>query len=480
MNSDILIFVPTYNEAENVEEIYRQILAQGIGADLLFIDDNSPDGTGDILDGLAAGNPQVHVVHRAGKEGIGSAHMEGIDWAYKNGYKILITMDCDFSHPPGYIKNLIQDAENHDVVVGSRFLGDGGLEGWNWYRKLMTHVGHSLTRFFLKLPYDATGAFRLYRLDHIPSGVFELVHAKGYSFFFQSLHILYQNRCTIKETPVVLSARTYGESKMRFKDIKDSVLTLVHTYFSAQINPELFIHSDPFELPENAPVLNDRQGWDAYWNLKKGNGVLVYDLIAVFYRKYIIRRTLNYFLRRHFNKGAKVLHAGCGGGQVDTEISKWLDISAMDISVPALSFYKRNNPNVKTLIHGDLFHIPCEDEQYDGIYNLGVFEHFDQTDIHRILREMHRVVRPGGKLVIFWPPEFGLSVVFLKGVHFILNRVLKADVKLHPAEISRVQSRKQIATVFKKASFEVVEYYFGMRDAFTYSVIVATKSSPTA
>lgn len=475
MNNKPLIFIPTYNESENVENIYIQIQGLSIYVDILFLDDNSPDGTGKILDSMAAANSNIYVIHRDGKKGIGSAHIEGIRWAYQNDYKVLITMDCDFSHPPSYIKDFIQKSSDYDVIIGSRFLKTGGLDKWNPFRKTMTHIGHALTRFFLRLPYDATGAFRLYRIDKIPLGVFELIHAKGYSFFFQSLHILFQNNFAIKEIPVVLSARTYGESKMRLKDMKDSVITLAHTYISSLINPELFVYSKPFVPSKKEKDLHDKQGWDRYWDLKKGTGGLVYDLIAVFYRKFIIRRTLNYFIKKHFVRGANILHAGCGGGQVDTDISKWINISAMDISVRALNFYKKNNKNVQELIHGDLFNIPSDDEQYDGVYNLGVFEHFSEQDIQHILKELYRVVKPNGKMIIFWPPEFGLSVLFSKAVHFLLNDVLKKDVALHPAEIARVKSKKQVKEIFKKANLSVIEYYFGLRDMFTYSVIVIVK-----
>ena len=126
-----------------------------------------------------------------------------------------------------------------------------------------------------------------------------------------------------------------------------------------------------------------------------------------------------------------------------------------------------------------MFSIPSEDEVYDGVYNLGVFEHFNDQDIQRILKELHRVVKPNGKMIIFWPPEFGLSVVFLKAVHFVLNRVFKADIALHPAEISRVKSKKQVEEIFHRANFSVIDYYFGLRDALTYSVIVLTKEKKT-
>src|SRR5271169_1676147 len=126
--SGYLVFVPTYNERENVEVLCNEILSLGLDLDILFMDDNSPDGTGDIIDKLVSENANVYVIHRSGKLGIGSAHQDGISWAYDKGYSILITMDCDFTHPPEYIPRIIAHAAGYDVVVGSRYMNKDSLE----------------------------------------------------------------------------------------------------------------------------------------------------------------------------------------------------------------------------------------------------------------------------------------------------------------------------------------------------------------
>ena len=154
-----LIFVPTYNERENAPELFKQILALGLDADVLFLDDNSPDGTGQILDELAASNPCLQVIHRPGKLGIGSAHVAGITWAYDHGYTRLVTMDCDFTHSPGDIPRLLEALAGCEIVVGSRWMQANSLEEWNAFRRFLTGVGHFLTRCLLRMPYDATGAF---------------------------------------------------------------------------------------------------------------------------------------------------------------------------------------------------------------------------------------------------------------------------------------------------------------------------------
>jgi len=227
-----LIFIPTYNEKDNVEKLISEINNLNLeNTDVLFIDDNSPDGTGQLLDSLAIRNKRLFIKHRSGKLGIGSAHFDGIMWAYENRYDRIITMDCDFTHNPSYIPKLISASENYDVVTTSRFISKDSLAEWNLFRKAMTNLGHILTRCFIQLKFDATGAFRLYKLNVIPSLLFQKVESKGYSFLFESLFVLNINQISITEIPVDLPARTYGSSKMQLKDILKSVVLLFKLSF---------------------------------------------------------------------------------------------------------------------------------------------------------------------------------------------------------------------------------------------------------
>ena len=237
----ILVMIPTYNEHENVKKMCHDISMTGIPADVLFVDDNSPDGTGAILDELAKSIPRIRVIHRPGKLGIGSAHQDGIAWVYSHGYTHLVTMDCDFTHSPENIKDLLDYAEEFDVVVGSRHMLEDSLSGWNPWRKCITRTGHLLTTVQLQMPYDATGAFRLYRLDRIPKEVFELVTSKGYSFFFESLTILNLNKYRIKEIPIALPPRTYGHSKLRFRDMVHALFFMCTIFWNILFNKQKFL-----------------------------------------------------------------------------------------------------------------------------------------------------------------------------------------------------------------------------------------------
>lgn len=237
----ILIMIPTYNEKDNVKKMCHEISMTGIVADVLFVDDNSPDGTGAILDELAKSVPRIRVIHRPGKLGIGSAHLDGIAWVYSQGYTHLVTMDCDFTHSPENIRDLLDCSDEYDVVVGSRHILEDSLNGWNLWRKFLTRTGHILTTVLLQMPYDATGAFRLYRLDCIPRDVFGLVSSKGYSFFFESLAILNLNKYKIKEIPIALPPRTYGHSKLRFSDMVQCLFFMLAMFWNIQFNKQKFL-----------------------------------------------------------------------------------------------------------------------------------------------------------------------------------------------------------------------------------------------
>jgi dolichol-phosphate mannosyltransferase len=235
-----LIFIPTYDERDNVGPMCEQIFALGLDADLMFMDDASPDGTGAELDRLTARYPRLRVAHRAGKSGIGSAHLEGIALAYREGYDRLVTLDCDFTHTPTLIPVFLERGAGADVVVGSRYLGNDSLPGWSGIRKLLTGGGHLLTKNLLGISQDATGAFRVYNLRAIPEALFALVRSRGYAFFFESMLVLERNGFSVAEVPIKLPARTAGNSKMSFQEIRRSVQTLFGLFVQDQLDSGRF------------------------------------------------------------------------------------------------------------------------------------------------------------------------------------------------------------------------------------------------
>jgi ubiquinone/menaquinone biosynthesis C-methylase UbiE len=215
--------------------------------------------------------------------------------------------------------------------------------------------------------------------------------------------------------------------------------------------------------------------WNKYWIEDAKSKRYLYNLIARFYRKIIIRRSLNYFINKHFNKNSKLIHAGCGSGEVDKDIQNFCKITGVDISSYAVKLYKKNIPKNK-IIKASIFNLPIENHSVDGIYNLGVMEHYTYDEIDNILKEFKRVLKKKGKIVLFWPPEFGTSVLFFKFLVVFTKNILRIkNVKFHPDEISRIKSKREVIKIMKKAKFEVIDYYFGIKDLFTYCVIVAKR-----
>jgi dolichol-phosphate mannosyltransferase len=479
MPPNTLIFIPTYNERENVENMARQLLALGLDADLLFMDDGSPDGTGEILDRLASDHPRLLVIHRAGKLGIGSAHLAGIRWAYDHAYERLITMDCDFTHTPAEVLRLIDYSDGYDVTIGSRYLAPNSLPGWNVLRKSLTGLGHFLTKHVLGVAVDATGALRAYDLRRIPRELFELVSANGYAFFFESMFILLRSGFSVKEFPIELPARTYGHSKMNARETWRSGSHLLWLRGASIARPGRFrVSGEVTKRPRAAidPALVDTQGWDSYWDEQDRPASMAYAAIAELYRVSVIKPQLERAVFRNFPEGSHLLHAGCGSGQVDMALQGRVKITAVDISPSALRVYQRNNPAAFAVRHADILDLPFARGSFDGVYNLGVLEHFTSEQIHQILAQFHRVLKPGGKLVLFWPHARATSVAVLNGVHWLLNDVLKKPTKLHPPEISLIRSKEQAKSLVQEGGFRLIDYYFGPRDAFVQAIIVAEKA----
>lgn len=222
-------------------------------------------------------------------------------------------------------------------------------------------------------------------------------------------------------------------------------------------------------------AVKEEKEWDKYWTKKQTKSQDVYRKLASLYRELIIKRALNFFLASEFKKGSKLLHAGSGAGQVDEDIVNIFNVTALDISSEALKLYKIHNGKKAKTLKASIFDIPVKSSSFDGVYNLGVMEHFTKDEDVKILKELSRVLKPNGKIVLFWPPKYGPTVLFLNSTHFILNNVLKRNIRLHPEEISLVKSKKHVNEVLKLGGFKLLRFYFGPKDLFTHCIIVAKK-----
>jgi dolichol-phosphate mannosyltransferase len=212
----VLIVVPTYNERDNVEAVVAQFLAPLPEAEILFVDDNSPDGTGDLLDQLAAGDPRLHVLHRPGKLGLGTAYLDGFRWGLARGYDYLLEMDADFSHDPAYLPDMVRLAgEGADMVVGSRYVEGGGTVNWGIGRQVISRAGSLYARTILGVGVrDLTSGFICYRRQTLEALDLDAVDSNGYSFQIEMKYRVIQAGMKVVELPIVFVDRRVGQSKM--------------------------------------------------------------------------------------------------------------------------------------------------------------------------------------------------------------------------------------------------------------------------
>ena len=226
--SEVLVVVPTYNERDNLPAIVAAVHAALPEADLLIVDDNSPDGTGQIADELAKTDTQVSVLHRQGKLGLGTAYIAGFKHALKRNYQYLFEMDCDFSHDPQYLPVMLARARaGADLVLGSRYVAGGGTVNWGPVRKLISRGGSLYARTILGVGvHDLTGGFKCFRRHVLESIDLDHVSAQGYGFQIEMTYRVVKGGFRVEEVPIVFVDRRVGQSKMS-KKIFVEALTLV-------------------------------------------------------------------------------------------------------------------------------------------------------------------------------------------------------------------------------------------------------------
>ncbi|MBK4347013.1 polyprenol monophosphomannose synthase [Lacisediminihabitans changchengi] len=222
---ETLVVLPTYNECENITPIIRRILASSPHTDVLVVDDNSPDGTGRIADDLAARHPEVHVLHRTEKNGLGGAYLAGFAWGLEAGYWALVEMDADGSHHPEDLPRMIELLADHDLVLGSRWVPGGRTENWPLSRQLLSRGGSMYTRAALGIDVrDATGGFRVFSARALREIDLGGVASQGYCFQVDLLWRALEHGLRVVETPITFTERVFGESKMSGDIVRESLL----------------------------------------------------------------------------------------------------------------------------------------------------------------------------------------------------------------------------------------------------------------
>jgi dolichol-phosphate mannosyltransferase len=248
------IIVPTYNESENIVELTQQLLALPLNAQVIIVDDNSPDGTGQLADELQAQNYRVQVIHRSGKLGLGTAYIAGFKSALADGAERIITMDADFSHGPDYVPDLVALANTYQVTIGSRYVPNGGVKNWGLRRRFLSWGANRFARTVLDLQAnDCTAGFRCYRREVLLNIDLDHIFSNGYSFLLEMIYKCQQLGYTIGEIPIVFANRERGASKISQQEIYRAMYTVLRLGLSC-----LFLRrsrlQDAVALPQDPPL----------------------------------------------------------------------------------------------------------------------------------------------------------------------------------------------------------------------------------
>lgn len=231
-----VVICPTYNEADNIQQMARRLREAEPDVDLLIVDDNSPDGTGAIADELAAADEHIHVLHRAGKEGLGAAYIAGFHWALEREYDVLVEMDADGSHKPEQLGRLLTALEQADAVIGSRWVPGGSIQNWPRRRQLLSRGGNAYIRAALGLGLrDVTAGFRAYRAETLRRIDLEGVESHGYCFQVDVTRRAVRAGMNVVEVPIDFVERELGESKMSADIMRESLLRVSQWAFEDRV-----------------------------------------------------------------------------------------------------------------------------------------------------------------------------------------------------------------------------------------------------
>ncbi|MDX2121042.1 MAG: polyprenol monophosphomannose synthase [Gemmatimonadota bacterium] len=220
----ILVIVPTYNEAENLPQIVPEILKQDPRLEVLVVDDNSPDGTGDLADRMAQTKTRVHVLHRQAKEGLGRAYLAGFRWGLEQGYQVMFEMDADFSHDPAFLPRFLVAIEDADLVLGSRYATGVNVINWPISRLLLSLGANLYARWITGLPLsDSTGGFKCFRREVLAAIDFSKIKSNGYAFQIEMSFRAWKKGFRLKEIPIIFHDRVEGHSKMSKRIVREAI-----------------------------------------------------------------------------------------------------------------------------------------------------------------------------------------------------------------------------------------------------------------
>jgi dolichol-phosphate mannosyltransferase len=257
-----MVVMPTYNEGENIARLIDTIFTLVPDIYITIVDDNSPDGTGQIADELAKKHSSIHVIHRSGKQGLGTAYIDGFTYALAAGADYIFEMDADFSHDPYRLPEFLNAIEEYDLVMGSRYLGGVRVEGWRFRRLLLSKFANMYASYIMVLPvWDFTGGFRCYRREVLERLVFDHIHSDGYAFQIEMLYHTIKHGFRIKEIPFLFRERKHGCSKISRHIVWEAfwLVLRLHAPIGEIIRHLRFLRRDYDEFVTTHPATQKRE-----------------------------------------------------------------------------------------------------------------------------------------------------------------------------------------------------------------------------
>jgi len=374
--SETSVILPTYNEKYNIKNIIEKILEVRKDLNIIVVDDNSPDGTSEIVKSLKRNHPSIHLITRPEKMGLGTAYIAGFKYAKeKLNSKYVITMDCDFSHSPYVIPTIIKELNENDLVIGSRYIKDGKVIDSPIMRRFISKLANFCASYFVGIKVkDATSGFRGYRLEILEKINYDKIFSNGYSFLTEILYKISKiKNVKIKEIPITFYDRKYGKSKISKKEILKAIYTVIRlTIFRILIKKEI-----------------------PYYNLVEKEASL---LNPINYLSFIFH-TKRYIEVMKMIKDGNILDIGCGKPSsfmvdgsflifIDRKESVGIDIN--DLKTKDFKFIKAN-----------VLNLPFQNESFDNIVAMEILEHIEEVD--RALSEIKRVLKKDGVFIMSTP-----------------------------------------------------------------------------
>jgi dolichol-phosphate mannosyltransferase len=253
-----LIIIPTYNELENLPSLLKEIFSYAPATDILIVDDHSPDGTGELAEKMSAEDARVHVLHRSGKLGLGTAYIAGFKYALAHGYDAAFEMDADFSHDPRYLPDFLKKIEEADLVIGSRYIPGGSTPNWSLLRRFISGGGNIFARTVLSLKVrDCTAGYRCYRRAVLESVEFETIRSQGYGFQVEMAYRVERQGFKIVEIPIVFMDRRVGKSKMSHAIFVEGFINVIRARFS-KVPPARHKELPPEDVPMESGTSADQ------------------------------------------------------------------------------------------------------------------------------------------------------------------------------------------------------------------------------